>query len=121
MDLSYSHAHNQRVLKQRNLLVVVAVGLAGLTALLLLFGISRDREIVLQPVLRSPVTVSSASVGSRSVFLRRPLRTDEIADCLMSFIRHPDRGQLSGAEQARQRHCIAPIGLDLVTRTSRHH
>ncbi len=63
MDLSYSHAHNQRVLKQRNLLVIVAVGLAGLTALLLLFGISRDREIVLQPVLRSSVTVSSAGVS----------------------------------------------------------
>ena len=51
MDLSYSHAQNQRVLKQRNLLVVVAAALAGLAALLLTLGISRDREVVLQPVL----------------------------------------------------------------------
>ncbi|WP_405055049.1 TraE/TraK family type IV conjugative transfer system protein, partial [Escherichia coli] len=57
MDLSYSHAQNQRVLKQRNLLVVVAAALAGLAALLLTLGISRDREVVLQPVLQSPVTV----------------------------------------------------------------
>lgn len=63
MDLSYSHAQNQRVLKQRNLLVIVAVTLAGLAALLLTLGISRDREIVLQPVLQSPVTVSSAGVS----------------------------------------------------------
>lgn len=63
MDLSYSHAQNQRVLKQRNLLVVVAAALAGLAALLLTLGISRDREVVLQPVLQSPVTVSSAGVS----------------------------------------------------------
>jgi conjugal transfer pilus assembly protein TraE len=63
MDLAYSHAHSQRILRQRNLLVVVAVALAGLAALLLMFGISRDREIVLQPVLRSPLTVSSAGVS----------------------------------------------------------
>lgn len=53
MDLSYSHAQNQRVLKQRNLLVVVAAALAALAALLLTLGISRDREVVLQPVLQS--------------------------------------------------------------------
>ncbi len=63
MDLSYSHAQNQRVLKQRNLLVVVAAALAGLAALLLTLGISRDREVVLQPVLQSPITVSSAGVS----------------------------------------------------------
>jgi len=32
--------------------VVVAAALAGLAALLLTLGISRDREVVLQPVLR---------------------------------------------------------------------
>jgi conjugal transfer pilus assembly protein TraE len=63
MDLSYSHAHNQRILKQRNLLVIVVVALACVSAMLLLVGISRDREIVLQPVLRSPLTISSAGVS----------------------------------------------------------
>ena len=59
MDLAFSHASNQRVLRQRNFLVVVAGALAAVTALLLAFGISRDREIVLQPVLRSPASDSA--------------------------------------------------------------
>ena len=63
MELSYSHALNQRVLRQRNLLVIVAAALAGVTALLALLGMSRDREVVLQPVLRSPVTISSSGVS----------------------------------------------------------
>jgi len=63
MELSYSHSHSQRVLRQRNILAVVAVALCALSILLLIFTVSRDREIVLQPILRSPVTVSSAGVS----------------------------------------------------------
>lgn len=63
MDLTYQHAHNQRVLKQRNLLVAVAAILTGLTILLFVIALARDREIVLQPVLRSPLLVSSAGVS----------------------------------------------------------
>src|SRR3546814_19848862 len=63
MELSYSHSHSQRVLRQRNLLAIVAVGLCALTILLLIFTVSRAREIVLQPILRLPVTVSSAGVS----------------------------------------------------------
>ena len=63
MDFAYQHAHSQRVLRQRNLLGVVAIVLAAAVALLLLFSASRDREVVLQPVLRSPLTVSSAGVS----------------------------------------------------------
>jgi conjugal transfer pilus assembly protein TraE len=63
MDLSYSHAQNQRVLKQRNMLVVTSLALAGLAAILGIAASSRDREVVLQPVLRSPLTISSAGVS----------------------------------------------------------
>ena len=63
MDLAYQHAHNQRILKQRNLLVVVAAALAGLVVILFLMSASRDREIVLQPVLTSPLAVSSVGVS----------------------------------------------------------
>src|SRR6218665_3764636 len=63
MELTYQHAQNQRILKQRNLLVVVASVLAALTTLLFFISVSRDREVVLQPVLRSPLTVSSAGVS----------------------------------------------------------
>jgi len=63
MELSYSHSHSQRVLRQRNVLAIVAAALCALTILLLIFTVSRDREVVLQPILRSPVTVSSAGVS----------------------------------------------------------
>ncbi|WP_337847840.1 type IV conjugative transfer system protein TraE [Sphingomonas sp.] len=63
MELSYSHSHSQRVLRQRNMLAIAAAVLAALTILLGILGLSRDREIVLQPVLRSPLTVSSAGVS----------------------------------------------------------
>jgi conjugal transfer pilus assembly protein TraE len=63
MDLSYSHTQNQRVLKQRNMLVVTSLVLAGLVAVLGVAASSRDREVVLQPVLRTPLTISSAGVS----------------------------------------------------------
>ena len=63
MDHSYGLAQSQRVLKQRNMLGITSLTLAGLLVLLLIFGFTRDREIVLQPVLRSPLTVSSSGVS----------------------------------------------------------
>lgn len=63
MELSYSHAQNQRVLKQRNMLVVTSLALAGLAGVLGIAASSRDREVVLQPVLRTPLTLSSAGVS----------------------------------------------------------
>ncbi|RVT39610.1 type IV conjugative transfer system protein TraE [Sphingobium algorifonticola] len=63
MDLSYSHTNSQRILRQRNILAVAAAALAALTLLLFTVSLSRDREVVLQPVLRSPLTISSAGVS----------------------------------------------------------
>lgn len=63
MDHSYGLAQSQRVLKQRNMLGITVLGLAALVVLLFVFGFTRDREIVLQPVLRSPLTVSSSGVS----------------------------------------------------------
>lgn len=63
MDLSYQHSQHQRILKQRNLLFAVT-GALGLASIALLgVTLSRDREVVLQPVLRSPLTLSSAGVS----------------------------------------------------------
>jgi conjugal transfer pilus assembly protein TraE len=63
MDFNYQHAQNQRVLKQRNLLGITAMVLAGVVAILLIMSATRSREIVLQPVLGSAVTVSSSGVS----------------------------------------------------------
>ena len=63
MAVSYTHAQRQRILKQRNLLVMVAIGLGALAAILAMVTATRDREIVLQPVLGSSLTVSSAGVS----------------------------------------------------------
>jgi conjugal transfer pilus assembly protein TraE len=63
MDLVYSHAQSQRIMKQRNLLLVTSLAPAGLAAMLGITAASRDREVVLQPVLRTPLTLSSSGVS----------------------------------------------------------
>jgi len=40
------------------------------------------------------------------------VRPDKIADRFVHRVRHPNRRQIPGAQQPRQRHGIAPIGLD---------
>ncbi len=63
MEIGYSHAHSQRTLRQRNVLAFATAALVGVTILLAGALLAKDREIVLQPVLRSPLTVSSAGVS----------------------------------------------------------
>lgn len=63
MDLSHSHTNSQRILRQRNLLAITALVLAAIVLLLFTLAVSRDREIVLQPVLKTPLTISSAGVS----------------------------------------------------------
>ena len=65
MELGFTQRQARRVLKQRNILAGVAAGsvlaaiAAGSAAL------SRDREVILQPVISSPVTVSSSGVSKQ--------------------------------------------------------
>jgi conjugal transfer pilus assembly protein TraE len=63
MDLSFQHSQGQRILRQRNILAATSLALGGLALVMVFISMSRDREIVLQPVLSSPVTVSSAGVS----------------------------------------------------------
>ena len=63
MEISYTHAQSHRVRKQRNLLVIVAGVLGSLCAILGLVTVTRDREIVLQPILASPLVVNSSGVS----------------------------------------------------------
>lgn len=63
MDYSIGLAQSQRVLKQRNALGIAAIALAVLVVILFMVGTTRDREVVLQPILRSPTTISSSGVS----------------------------------------------------------
>ena len=62
MDLSISHGQAQRLLKQRNLLAIGCAALFGVSVLLTLTAASREREVVLQPVLARPLTLSSSHI-----------------------------------------------------------
>lgn len=63
MDAYVSHGRSQALLKQRNWLALLAAGLAAF--IVVLFGViaSKDREVVLQPVLSRPMTISSSAVA----------------------------------------------------------
>ena len=62
MEISFSQAQAQRVLKQRNGLAVACAALAVVALGTGLAAASRDREVVLQPILGRAMTISSAGV-----------------------------------------------------------
>lgn len=70
MDLSISHGQAQRLLKQRNMLAITATGLFALSVVLTLTAAQRDREVVLQPVLAKPLTLSSSHIDKDYLALR---------------------------------------------------
>jgi conjugal transfer pilus assembly protein TraE len=93
MDLNHSIAQGQRVLKQRNALAITAAVLAGLVVILFLVGATRDREIVLQPISQSPLTISSSGVSkdylelvTRDTALMTLNRSPENLDYWMSSV-----------------------------------
>jgi conjugal transfer pilus assembly protein TraE len=63
MDHSFAHEAAQRTLKQRNVLAVTVLALGGGLLVTLFAAGSRDREIVLQPILPSTMTLSSAGIS----------------------------------------------------------
>ena len=63
MDLGYSERQAQRVLKQRNMLGLACIGLMLLALFALVAASSRDREVVLQPVLTRDMTISSGGLS----------------------------------------------------------
>lgn len=63
MEIGYSQAQAQRVLKQRNILVLACVGLGIVAIFALIAASARDREVVLQPVLTRKVSLSSAGLS----------------------------------------------------------
>jgi conjugal transfer pilus assembly protein TraE len=57
-----AHGRSQALLKQRNMLAVLVLTLIGLMMVIIMLFMTRDREVILQPVLSRPLTISSAGV-----------------------------------------------------------
>lgn len=62
MDLAISSQAAQRVVKQRNLLAASTMLLFAICVVLTLIAARRDREVVLQPILAKPLTLSSSHI-----------------------------------------------------------
>jgi conjugal transfer pilus assembly protein TraE len=63
MDLQFSQGQAQRVRRQRNGLALAATGLAALTVASTLAALTRDRQVVLQPVLSRAITLTTGEVS----------------------------------------------------------
>jgi conjugal transfer pilus assembly protein TraE len=57
-----SHERSQTLLRQRNMFALTSAGLAIALAIASGFAVSRNREVLLVPTTRAPLTISSAGV-----------------------------------------------------------
>lgn len=64
VDLSFNHQQSQRTLRQRNLLALACLALALVCLVLLVSAASRDREVILQPVVARQMAISSSGVSA---------------------------------------------------------
>lgn len=63
MDLTFAHETSQRTLKQRNLLALISVVLGVLVVVMFTAANTRDREVVLQPVIPHEMAITTAGVS----------------------------------------------------------
>ena len=65
MLVQISHERSQALLRQRNLFALTSAGLAIALVVAGGFAATRNREVVLVPTVRAPLTVSSAGVSAQ--------------------------------------------------------
>lgn len=65
MLVQISHERSQALLRQRNLFALSTAGLAVALVVAGGFAATRDREVLLVPTIRAPLTVSSAGVSAQ--------------------------------------------------------
>ena len=65
MLVQISHERSQALLRQRNLFALTSAGLAIALIVAGGFAATRNREVVLVPTVRAPLTVSSAGVSAQ--------------------------------------------------------
>ena len=105
MDLDLAHSNAQRVLRQRNVLAVASLVLGVLLVGTFVIAQKRDREVVLVPTLRAPVTLSSAAVAPEYLEMvtrdvaavalnRSPETLTWWMNSILEFTDEPARGQV---------------------------
>ena len=105
MDREIAHLSAQRVLRQRNALALSCLALALLAAGAAVAALNRNREVILQPIARSPLTVSSAGVSkdylelvtrdtAQLVLNRSPETLDYWMNAILELADVQSRGQL---------------------------
>ncbi|GGD82207.1 type IV conjugative transfer system protein TraE [Croceicoccus mobilis] len=63
MDISIAHETSQRTLKQRNLLALACLVLGVLLVVMFVAANTRDREVILQPVIPQEMRISNGEVS----------------------------------------------------------
>lgn len=63
MDIDFAHDKSQRVLRQRNGLALLSLALGLVAVGSVISAGHKDREVVLVPTLRAPLTLTSAKVS----------------------------------------------------------
>lgn len=107
MELTFSQAQAQRVLKQRNMLVLTSVGLGLVAIFSLVAAASRDRQVILQPVLTRPLEISSAGVSREYLelvtrdatvlmFNRTPQSVDYWMSAVLKIVHPSAYGRMKG-------------------------
>jgi conjugal transfer pilus assembly protein TraE len=105
MDTELAHLAAQRVLRQRNALALTSLMLALLAIGAASAALTRDREVILQPIAHSPLTVSSAGVSkeylelvtrdaAQLVLNRSPETLDYWMNAILALAAEPARGSL---------------------------
>lgn len=80
MLVQISHERSQALLRQRNLFALTSAGLAIALIVAGGFAATRNREVVLVPTVRAPLTVSSAGVSAQYLeFVTRDAALNEHA------------------------------------------
>jgi conjugal transfer pilus assembly protein TraE len=105
MDTELAHLAAQRVLRQRNALALTSLTLGLLAIGAASAALTRDREVILEPIAHSPLTVSSAGVSkeylelvtrdaAQLVLNRSPETLDYWMNAILALADEPARGSL---------------------------
>ena len=107
MDIGFSQAQAQRVLKQRNMLVLASVGFGIIAIFALISASARDREVVLQPVLSRQIILSTSGVtkeylelvtrdSALLMFNRTPQSVDYWLEEVLKIVHPSAHGKIKG-------------------------